>query len=98
MEQQGNNHLTLEDLAEMVKRGFDGMATKEDINELRMDFNELRVDFKMLSEELNATHVDVQYIKRIVDMLIQSDTAQDTAIDDLATRVHHVEEKIGLIR
>lgn len=100
MEQQHNNHLTLEDLAAMVKRGFDGMATKEDLNDLRMatkeDINELRMASAMLLEELNATHVEVSYIKRTVDMLTQSDTAQDTVIHDLDMRVNRVEHKMGL--
>ena len=58
--------MTLEDLAVMVKRGFDTMATKDDLKEIW--------------EELNATHADVRYIRSTADALVHSDIAQEGVI------------------
>jgi hypothetical protein len=54
-------------------------------------------------EELNATHEDVRYLRRSVDMLVRNDMAQDAAItlltvliNTFATRVTRFGKKVGL--
>ena len=82
--EKNNNSMTIEDLAAMVKRGFDQTATKEDLKEIW--------------EELNNTHADVRHIRSTTDALVHSDIAQDAAIQDLTARVHRLEEKIGFAK
>lgn len=89
--EKNNNHITLEDLAEMIKRGFDQMATKEELHGLRGTMQDM-------AEELNATHADVRYIRSTVDALVRSDIAQEASIQDLTARVHRLEQKAGLAK
>ena len=96
--------MTIEDLAIMVKRGFDQTATKEDIHELEQRVGQVeqrmatKEDIKDIWEELNATHADVRHIRSTVDALVHSDIAQEAAIEDLISRVHRLEQKVGLAR
>ena len=134
-----NNHMTIEDLAIMVKRGFDQTATKEDLkelatkvelnyvkvdlnkvkadlsdvkvdlNEVKVELNEVKVDLSEVKielnevkgivrdivEELNAMHADVRHIRSTTDALVHSDIVQESAIEDLTSRVHRVEKKVG---
>lgn len=102
---KNNNHITIEDLAAMVKCGFDQTATKEDLKELatrvellatKVELNDVKRTVRDIAEELNAMHVDVRYIRSTTDALVHSDIAQEDAIEDLTSRVHRVEKKVGL--
>lgn len=96
--------MTVEDLAVMVKRGFDGTATKDDLQRFatKDDIAELRTEtkgiLKDMTEEMSAMRSDVRYIKSTVSMLIRDDTAHETAIQDLTTRVVRLERKTGLAK
>ena len=98
---ENNNHMTIEDLAVMVKRGFDTMATKDDLCKLEQRMGEIdqrmatKEDLREIWEALDATHGDVRYIRGTVDTLIHSDVAQDDAIKDLTSRTHRLEQKAG---
>ena len=80
---------TLDDLARMINEGFKSAATKHDVEEVK------HIQQDML-EELNATHEDVRYLRRSMDMLVRNDAAQDTAIKTLTARVARLEKKVGL--
>jgi prefoldin subunit 5 len=84
---------TIEELAAML---YKHMASKEDIKELRAETNGMKDMIKDMAEELNATHEDVRYLRRSVDMLVRSDAAQDAAIKTLTARVTRLEKKVGL--
>ncbi len=60
------------------------------------DLSDLKDTMKDMVEELTATHEDVRYLRRSVDMLVRNDAAQDAAIKTLATRVQRLEKKVGL--
>jgi chromosome segregation ATPase len=82
----------------MITHGF--TETQQHIAE-RLDTMDARVGKaeqiqKDMLEELNATHQDVRYLRRSVDMLVRSNAAQDAAIKTLATRVTRLEKKISL--
>ena len=51
---------------------------------------------KDMAEELTATHEDVRYLRRSMDMLVRNDAAQDAAINTLSARVTRLEKKVGL--
>jgi hypothetical protein len=50
-----------------------------------------------MAEELTATHEDVRYLCRSMDMLVRNDAAQDAAITTLTARVTRLEKKVGLV-
>jgi hypothetical protein len=82
---------TLDDLAVMINQGF--TETQKHIDH-RLDKVE-HIQKDML-DELTATHKDVRYLRRSVDMLVRNDAAQDAAIKTLTARVTRVEKKLGL--
>ena len=95
---QHNQHkpTTLDDLAAMINEGFKATATKEDIQELRAAMGTLKSTMSDLTEELNATHEDVRYLRRSADMLVRHDATQDAALKTLTARVTRLEKKVGL--
>ena len=85
---------TIDDLAAMIKHGFDQMVTKDELH----DYVDRRIDeVKQIQEdileELNATHVDVSYIRNTLSPLVRNDVAQDESIEDLDARVGNLEQK-----
>ena len=96
---------TIDDLAAMIKRGFDGVdkrldatATKDDFHALGQRIDKVEDIQRDMLEELNATHADVRYIRSTVDKLVHSDIAHDATIQDLTSRVHRLEQKAGLAK
>ena len=92
--------MTIDDLAVIVKHGFDAvdkrfepMATKDDLKRFAT-----KGDLKDIADELNATHADVRYIRSRTDALVRSDIAEEAAITDLTTRVHRLEQKAGFAK
>jgi ABC-type transporter Mla subunit MlaD len=82
---------TLDDLAVMINQGF--TETQKHIDR---QLDNMDGVLKDVVEELNATHQDVRYLRRSVDMLIRNDVAQDAAINTLMARVTRLEKKVGL--
>lgn len=87
--------MTIEDLAALMQRT---MASKEDVATMHQRINKVEHLQKDILEELTATHEDVRYIRNTVSMLVQSDAAHEAAIAELKTRVHRVEQKVGLVK
>lgn len=85
---KNNKPITIEDLAVMIKRGFDDMATKEDLNDAKGTIGDI-------VEELDTMHTDIRHIRSTTDALVHSDIAQDVIIEDLTSRVHRLEQKAG---
>jgi len=80
----------------MINEGFKSTASKEDIKELRAEMGNLKSTMSDMAEELTATHEDVRYLRRSMDMLVRNDAAQDAAINTLTARVTRLEKKVGL--
>lgn len=84
--------MTIEDLARMVNRGFDGvtekMATKGELRELRRD----------LTEALRIVEDDVRDIKITMGPLVRIVGALEYDMRHLHARMNRVEKKVGLSR
>jgi hypothetical protein len=91
MAKQNKKPASLDDLAVMITGGFTAMQKHMD---QRLD--EVEQIQKDMLEELTATHEDVRYLRRSVDILVRNDVAQDAAIKTLTARVTRLEKKAGL--
>ena len=84
--------MTIEDLAVMVKRGFDDttsrMATKQDLVELRKEFH----------ERMSNVEDDVHDIKIALGPLVHVVAVLDTDVKNLNMRVNRLERKAGLAK
>ena len=81
--------MTVEDLAEMINKGF--TETQRHVDNRIDEVNAIQ---KNMLAELNATHEDVRYLRNTVSSLTHGEAAQDAAIENLETRVHHLEKNI----
>jgi len=103
--------ITIDDLALMIKRGFDltitkeeskNFATKDDLKNFvtKDDLKNFvtKDDLKEVWEELHAIHGDVSYIRNTMSGLIHSDIRHEDAIEDLTVRVHRLEKKTGIAK
>ena len=84
--------MTIEDLAVMVKRGFDDvtgrMATKQDVADLRKEFH----------ERISNVEDDVHDIKIALGPLVHVVATLDTEVKNLNMRVNRLERKAGLAK
>ena len=91
--------MTIENLAVMVKRGFDDvtgrMATKQDLADLRKEFWEAN---KLFNDRLNLIEDNVHDIKVAFGPLVHMVAAMDTEIKNLNMRVNRLERKAGLAK
>jgi hypothetical protein len=69
---------TLDDLAAM---------TNGRSSDMQKQLDGVKDTMKDMAEGLNATHEDVHYLRRSVDILVRSDAAQDAALKTLTARV-----------
>lgn len=92
--------MTIEDLAEVIQRT---MASKEDLTQvnkkleklekLELGVEDLTSKLHDVVDEMGSMRQDIRYIKDTMNILVRNDTAQDTAIEDLDTRVETLERK-----
>jgi archaellum component FlaC len=99
MTDQPHKLTTLDDLAVMMNNGF--TETQKHIDQ-RLGKMDARLDgmegiLKDMTEELNATHEDVRYLRRSMDMLVRNDAAQDAALKTLTARVTRLEKNVGIV-
>ena len=87
--------MTIEDLAVMVKRGFDQTASKQDLADLRKEFWDVHKHF---DERLRLIEDDVHDIKIALGPLVHMVAAMDTEIKNLNVRVNRLERKMGLTK
>lgn len=85
--------ITLEQLARMVKRGFDQIA--KDNAEFKQDFNEFK---KYTTERFDSVHSDLHDIKITLGPLAHVAAAHDAEIRNLQARVSRLERKVGISR
>ena len=95
---QKEKNITINDLAIMIKRGFDTMATKDDLDTVKSDLDNLKDVVKDIAEELKATHANVRHTRTTADFLVRNDIAQDEAIENFTARALKLEQKTGLVR
>jgi hypothetical protein len=87
MAQNAQKSTILDDLATMINGGFYNMQKQIDA---------MKGTMKDIVEDLNATHEDVRYLRRSVDMPVRNGAAQDAAVNSLTARVARSEKKIRL--
>ena len=102
MTKKKQNSTTLEDLAGMVKRGFDHVATKDDLKEFvtKDDLKGLATkdNFKNIIEEISAIRADVRDIKGTLGPLARVVNAQEHDLSNLRIRVARIEMKVGITK
>lgn len=68
-----NKEITIDDLAMMVKRGFDDTASKDDIKELKDEFSDLKDEFSDLKDEFSGlkkeNQIEHEKIRRAIGNL-----------------------------
>ncbi len=87
--------MTIEDLAVMVKKGFDQTATKQDIADVRKEAADFR---KEVLEQFELIHEDIKDIKNTLIPLVQIVAALEQEIRDLKLRLERLERKTGTAR
>ena len=82
---------TIEDLAAMIKHGFDATATKE-------DFHALKDDLHVLDQKVDAgfQHVNAR-LDSIRNDMSDPPTMREE-LHDLRQRLDRVEQKVGLVK
>jgi hypothetical protein len=80
---------TLDDLAAMMNGGLTAMQQHMDarLDVLRGEMTGMKGTMQQMLDELTATHEDVRYLRRSVDMLVRNDAVQEAAITTLTARV-----------
>lgn len=89
--------MTIEDLAILVKKGFDQTATKQDLVGLatKSELHELRKD---ITERLDAIEDDIRDLKIAVGPLVKIVAALETDVRNLHVRLGRVERKMGFAK
>ena len=101
--------MTIEDLAVITKRGFDHMATKDDIRYMatkddirhmatKDDVRRLEDIIKLTNERISGVEDDVHDIKVAMGPLVRVIAAMDAEMKNLNLRVGRLERKAGLTR
>lgn len=84
MEKDEKVKMTIDDLAVMVAKGFEGveekMATKQDVLSLQMDINSLRNDLKGFKKDTNES---IAKTEEDVADLLDTDMLHDKRIEKL---------------
>jgi hypothetical protein len=80
---------TLDDLAAMLNGGLTAMQQHMDarLDALRGEMTGMKGTMQQMLDELTATHEDVRYLRRSVDMLVRNDAVQEAAITTLTAHV-----------
>jgi|SRR5579862_3287361 len=89
--------ITIDQLALMVKKGFDDTATKDDIRGVQIRVNEemdnVRSEISMLRDEVTS---ELKQIKTVLGPLAGIVSVMEIDLNDLRTRVHRLERKAGI--
>lgn len=91
--------MTIEDLAEMVKRGFDATATKEDVQDIATDLEQVATDLQTFREETNARldHLDARAGRVEADIHeLQKGIVYRHEFEDVLGRIKYIERKLGI--
>lgn len=79
---------TIEDLAVLIKRGFDQTATK---TELREEIGGVKSELKELKEQIAQLAADISKLKEEV-------RRDDPFVEDLLRRMRIVEKRLGILK
>jgi archaellum component FlaC len=97
MEQNNNEKITIEDLARMVKNGFDETARKSDIEGLKSDVKVIKSDVEGLRKEVkDIGHKVNQIDKRLFTLEEDIYETKRKQQEKLEGRVTFIERKLGI--
>jgi len=83
----------LEELARAIKRGFDEVVTKKDLELLAT-----REQLQLIVDNVDLLRADVHDIKLTLGPLVRHVATMERDVSDLKKRVDRVERKIGITR
>lgn len=91
--------ITIDNLAQMVAKGFEQTATKEDIRRLTADLNTTKADLggkiDALDDKVNILDNKVNKIERDVSD-VKDNLISKLDFEDLTARVKYTETKLGI--
>lgn len=104
MEQNNNEKITIEDLARMVKNGFDETAKKSDMEGLKLDVEGLKSNVEIIKSDLGDLKKEVtdisykvnQIDKRLFSLEEDIYVTKKKQSEKLEGRVSFVERKLGI--
>lgn len=85
--------LTIEDLAVMVKKGFDQTATRQYVDER---FKSVDEKFKLMIESMDFMRADIRDIKITLGPLVRMVAALDVDVRNLQHRMGKLEKRAGV--
>ena len=110
MAKNKRDHMNIEDLAVMIKHGFDGVDKRFDEVDKRFEGVDKRFDavdkrfdrvdkrIDNVEREISTLHADIQDIKGTLGPLARVVTAQEHEFHTLRMRVTRIETKIGIAK
>ena len=88
MVKKDNNGITLEDLANMVARGFENTVNKQEFSGLRSEFSDLRSEVEDMNKRLGKVEYQVDEVYDILKRF------EETDILNLQKRVQILEKAV----
>lgn len=87
--------MTIEDLAVLVKRGFDHTASKEELNDFK---REVRKEFGGIKSEIKELREHILHLAADISRLKEDMNRDDPFVEDLLHRMREVEKRVGITR
>jgi septal ring factor EnvC (AmiA/AmiB activator) len=88
--------ITLEQLAQMIQRGFEHTSTKEDLKRLEGRLDDVDNRFEGVERRLDSIEYELKEIKTVLGPLVRTVAVMEMDIHDLQSRVQRLEKKAGL--
>ena len=93
-----NKKVTIEKLAEMIQKGFESTASKQDLFAIEKRLGGIDGKIEALSEGLRIVQDDVHDLKVAMGPLVRTVADMENVIRNLHLRLNRVERKVGLFR
>jgi hypothetical protein len=94
--------MTLEKLARLVTKGFEGTASRQDLESLSQNMAERFEDsdshFRSIEQKLDSMESELRDIGVVLGPLVRTVAAMEIDLRDLRSRVNRLERKAGIPR
>lgn len=87
--------ITLEQLAQMIQRGFEEAASKKELQAVREDMVQR---FQAVNNNIDALHSEIREIKLALPPLLRTVVQLEVEVTELRQRVIRLEKKAGLAK
>ncbi|MDP3772450.1 MAG: hypothetical protein Q8Q94_03705 [bacterium] len=87
--------ITIETLAEMIRRGFHETATKSELEELRKHGDE---NFRLLADDIRLVKEDVHDMKITLGPLVRTVVQMEHELQNFHLRLSRLERKTGIAK